>query len=117
MFPEDNARSISHALASVTLPPNVSPAERAFDVLVDEVKQFETALTEGEAVGAMLASFGQAIKLQISSISRAGQFFCFDGLTEQGDEARLVQHFTQTSILLVKLKNELPRRPIGFVAD
>jgi len=55
--------------------------------------------------------------LQISSISRAGQFFCFDGLTEQGDEARLVQHFTQTSILLVKLKSELPRRPIGFVAD
>jgi hypothetical protein len=85
--------------------------------LVDEVKQFETALADGEVVGAMLASFGQAVTLQISSVSRAGQFFCFDGLTDRGDEARLVQHFTQTSILLIKLKTDLPRRPIGFVAS
>jgi len=116
--PADNARSIARALANVTaLPPlGKSASEYAFDVLVDEFKQFEAALADGEAVGAMLASFGQAITLQITGVSRTGQFFCFDGMTEHGDQARLVQHFTQTSVLLVKMKTEDARRPIGFVS-
>lgn len=116
--PNDYAGSVTRALKNATTIPEMkSPTEYAFEALVDEVRQFEGALSEGEVVGAMLASFGQSITLQISSISRSGQFFCFDGLTGDGDQARLVQHFTQTSVLLVKLKTELPRRPIGFVAN
>ncbi|KVP77519.1 hypothetical protein WJ92_02770 [Burkholderia ubonensis] len=97
--------------------PVIKPlGEYAFETLVDEIKAFEASLAEGEAVGGMLASFGKAVTLQITRIAVSGQFICFDGVTESGDNARLVQHFTQASLLLVKLtKPVAPPNPIGFV--
>ncbi|CAD6548639.1 hypothetical protein LMG27952_04761 [Paraburkholderia hiiakae] len=98
-----------------TIPTIEPPHVYAFKTFVEEVRAFETSLVEGEAVGAMLASFGKSVMLQITQISRAGQFFCFDGITENGDSARLVQHYTQASILLIKLQTNEASRPIGFV--
>ncbi|PRH46369.1 hypothetical protein C6V05_20780 [Burkholderia multivorans] len=103
-------------VAAFKLPDMKTAGEYAFDTLVNEVKAFEESLAEGEAVGGMLASFGKAITIQITRIALSGQFVCFDGLTENGDDARLVQHFTQASLLLVKLaKPVAPPNPIGFV--
>jgi hypothetical protein len=90
------------------------PQVYAFNTLVEQVRQFEATLRDGETVGAMLASFGQSVTLNIQNILRAGQYFCFEGTTTDGDEARLVQHFTQASIPLIKMKVEQPRTPIGF---
>jgi hypothetical protein len=96
------------------IPP--TPAEQAFESLTNQIRIFERALTGSEAVGAMLASFGQSVLLQVHTVSRAGQFVCMEGINSNGDEARLVQHFTQVSLMLTKIKvaPEKPRRPIGF---
>ncbi|WP_176331659.1 MULTISPECIES: DUF6173 family protein [Burkholderia cepacia complex] len=98
------------------LPVIKTASEYAFDTLVEEIKAFEASLAGGEAVGAMLASFGKEVTIQITQIASAGQFICFDGVTADGSHARLVQHFTQASLLLVKLaKPVAPANPIGFV--
>ncbi|MDC6130786.1 DUF6173 family protein [Burkholderia gladioli] len=93
-----------------------SPSERAFETIANEINAFQSELGEGEAVGAMLASFGKVVTLQITGIAQTGQFICFDGVTDAGDQARLVQHFTQASVLLIKLKQPVaPVAPIGFI--
>jgi hypothetical protein len=116
--PAENLRAQIDAMVKVINPPPVrSAAELAFDTIISETKTFEESLQDGEVVGAMLASFGREVTVQISSISRSGQFFCFDGISDAGDEVRLVQHFTQTSLLFVRLKRPGIRNPIGFTSD
>lgn len=97
-----------------SIPPRANPAELAFETIAQKIAAFEKTLNNTEAVGTLLASFGQSILLSIHRVSRAGQFICMEGLTSNGDEASLVQHYTQTSLLLLKVKAEEPRRPIGF---
>lgn len=94
-----------------------SPAEQAFQTLVNQIRLFEASTSDGEVVGAMLASFGQSVTIHIHQLRQSGQFICMDGLTASGDKATLVQHFTQASILLIKVPL-LPteeKRPIGFM--
>lgn len=91
--------------------------EYAFENVCREIVSFERTLSETEAVGCYLASFGQSILLNIRSVSLSGQFICMEGITNDGNDARLIQHFTQTSILLIKMKSEEPRHPIGFLRN
>lgn len=97
------------------MPP--TPAEHAFGSIKKQITQFEQSLAASEAVGVMLASFGQSTLLNVHTVSLSGQFICMDGANSDGHQARLVQHFTQVSLLLVKvqLAPEKPRRPIGFI--
>ncbi|NML31152.1 DUF6173 family protein [Paraburkholderia antibiotica] len=104
-------------LPAAPLPEIKTPVEYAFETLRAEIEEFQDSLENGEAVGGLLASFGKTISLQITRLTLSGQFFCFDGIIETGEEARLVQHFTQTSVLLVKVRTEKPTRPIGFLAQ
>lgn len=79
---------------NVRIPP--SPAEQAFETLARKIAEFEKTLSEQEAVGSYLASFGQSVHLQIQRVTRAGQFICMEGVLSDGSEASIVQHFTQT---------------------
>lgn len=99
------------------IPDFKSQQEYAFDTLVEEIRAFERTLARTEAVGTLLASFGQSVMLNIRTVKRAGQFICMEGITGDGSEASLVQHYTQTSMLLLKVKTEEPRRPIGFTTE
>lgn len=94
-----------------------SPQEYAFNTLVEQLKQFEEETSDEEVVAAMLASFGQSVIIHIHAIRRAGQFFCLEGVTEDGKKATLMQHYTQTSLLLLKAPKAPTeqKRPIGFV--
>ena len=89
-----------------------------FRHLVDQVTEFEEALDTEHEVGAMLASFGQAITLHVNRLSFIyPKLIVFDGLLEGGESARLVQHVGQLSFLLLKVKRlnpSEPRLPIGF---
>ncbi|WP_186205904.1 DUF6173 family protein [Burkholderia gladioli] len=106
----------SLANAMPKMPVLKSIGEYAFESLVEEVKAFEASLSAGEAVGALLASFGTAVTIQISQLSCKDQFICFDGTTPDGNHARLVQHYTQASMLLVKLTAPtVEPAPIGFI--
>lgn len=99
----------------VEIPIPLSPAEQAFKTLASTIAKFEKTLKAEEAVGSLLASFGQSVHLQIHEVSRSGQFICMRGALSDGSEATIVQHFTQTSLMLVKVKTEVPRSPIGFI--
>jgi hypothetical protein len=101
-----------------SMPPRPpSPAESAFNTLVEQIREFETTLTDEEAVGSLLASFGQSVHLNINSVRRVGQFIRMDGTLADGGQASLVQHFTQISVLLLKVNTEEPRKPIGFITE
>lgn len=96
-----------------------SPQAYAFETLVEQIKLFESETSDKEVVAAMLASFGHSVTIHIHSIRRAGQFFCLEGVTEEGKAATLMQHYTQTSLLLLKLPiaPEEKKRPIGFITS
>ncbi|WP_143018489.1 DUF6173 family protein [Cupriavidus sp. YR651] len=104
---------------SPILRPPPAPEVLAFNSLVTRIREFEANLAETETVGAMLASFGSSVHLQLRTISRQGQFVCLEGTTEDGGEATLVQHYTQVSVLLVKVTVAEPaqKRPIGFSSE
>ena len=106
-------------MPSLDLTPLKTPQEYAFDTLVKQIKLFEQETSELEVVAAMLASFGHSVTIHIHSIRRAGQFFCLEGITQEGAHATLMQHYTQTSLLLLKvpIAPEEKKRPIGFVTD
>lgn len=119
MFPENKLPAGFARSLTPQLPDIKSPQEYAFISLVDQIKQFESGLGDGEVVGAMLASFGQSVLIHIHSLSRAGQFFCLEGATEDGSAATLIQHYTQASLLLLKIPKAATeeKRPIGFLQD
>lgn len=99
------------------LPIIKSPPEYAFDSLVDQIKHFEARTSEVEVVAAMLASFGQSVTIHIHQLRLSGQMICMEGVTNDGNPATLVQHFTQASILLLTVPKAPTeqKRPIGFV--
>lgn len=101
------------------IPDIKSPQEYAFITIIEQLKLFEKETSDEEVVSAMLASFGHSVTLQIQSIRRAGQFLCLEGITADGEKATLMQHYTQTSLLLIKtIKSPQEiKRPIGFVTD
>jgi hypothetical protein len=81
--------------------------------------EFEATTRDDEVVAAMLASFGQSMTIHIHSIRRAGQLFCMEAATSEGDAATLVQHFTQVSVLFLKvpIATAEQKRPIGFISN
>lgn len=104
---------------SITLPDIKTPPEYAFLTIVEQLRQFESETGEEEVVGALLASFGQSVTLHIHSIRRTGQFFCLEGVTGDGEKATLLQHYTQASLLLLKVPKSASetKRPIGFISE
>jgi hypothetical protein len=99
----------------IELPEIKSPAEYAFLTVQEQVKAFEASLTGTEAVGVWVASFGRAFLIQVQSIKQNGQFFVFEGWNEEREECQVIQHFTQVSLMLTKMKPAVDKRPIGFV--
>ena len=67
-----------------------------------------------------LVNFGQAVTFHIEDIGYWNpSLISFRGHTEKGEPVELIQHVTQISILLMKMKREQPqqpKRPIGFAS-
>lgn len=101
------------------LPETKTPAEYAYESLAHQIKQFEAQTKDEEVVGAMLvASFGQSVVIHIRQLRLCGQMICMEGITDGGGPATLVQHFTQASILLLRVPKAPAetKRPIGFLS-
>jgi hypothetical protein len=91
-----------------------------YERLVEQIMQFQEQLKLDEEVGAYLASFGREIYLHIEQVEYSDPYYIiFSGTLENGQKARLVQHVSQTSILLMaaKVEPEANRKPyrIGFM--
>lgn len=94
-----------------------NPAEWAFVRLSKMVEDFESRLDKDEEVGARLVGLPGDGTMQIDDIGFWGpDFILFFGKNMDGKPVRLVQHYTQTNVLLSanKKPEERPARRIGF---
>jgi hypothetical protein len=89
------------------------PARRVFDTLVETIKSFESSLDNQHEVGVNIVSFGSSFILHVHSVNRLSEdIITFYGIDEDGQQAQLIQHVSQLSVLLIKVKKqqEQPQR-------
>lgn len=95
--------------------------ESAFDAIQEEIADFEEAYAadSDNVVLARLASFGREVIIQISEIHLRSQYFVVFGILENGTATRLIQHYTDFSMLLTAAPPfvETPKRTIGFTSS
>jgi hypothetical protein len=86
--------------------------------LVEWINNFDKGLEQEFEVGVRLVNFGQAVTFHLQGMGfRNPSLISFSGYTEQGEPVELIQHVSQISILLTKVKRQdtlQPKRPIGF---
>lgn len=94
-------------------------SDTQFEILKEQIQQFEMTLDAEHEVGLWLTNFGQTMLMQVTEISyRMPVLMVFKGYIN-GVESTLIQHVNQLSFLLTSVKTD-PERPkckIGFVPD
>ncbi len=99
-------------------PTNENWASEFHERLVTWINEFENSLDEEHEVGIRLVSFGQVLTFHLLDIGYWNpSLISFKGLTENNEPVELIQHVSQISILLQKVKRlnpEEPKRKIGF---
>jgi hypothetical protein len=89
--------------------------------LVKWINDFDSTLDQEHEVGVRLVSFGQTVVFHLDDMSYWNpSLISFQGTTEDGQPVELIQHVSQISILLMKLKRPDPTKPkrkIGFVPE
>ena len=101
-----------------TAPSKNNPAEWMFDRLVRLIDDFEKALSEEEEIGGRMVGAPGEGSFHIDDIGFWGpDLIMFYGKNREGRPVRLIQHYTQLSVLLTSMpkekEKEQPRR-IGF---
>ena len=89
--------------------------------LVKWIDDYDSSLDQDHEVGVRLVSFGQTVVFHLNDISYWNpSLISFIGLTNEGEPVELIQHVSQISILLMKLKRldtSKPKKKIGFRAE
>jgi hypothetical protein len=97
-----------------------SAAECMFKKLMAHIADFETSLMPDQEVGATMVSFGDK-PFYISGIGYHGNdMIIFYGATPQGQPVKLMQHVTQTNVMLTvmaKRKDHKEAKRIGFHSE
>lgn len=105
----------------IELPQDPRLANAMCGRLVEQIKDFEANLSENEEVGARLAAFGSSILLHIRDISwHNPDLLILEGVIDgSGDRAKLMQHVSQTNLLLVAVRPPAGQKPVrvGFNLD
>jgi hypothetical protein len=83
------------------------------------IEDFDRSLDKDYDVGVQLVSFGQALIFRLDNIGYWNpSLISFSGsTTDSNAPVKLIQHVSQISVLLMRLKRsdpEAPKRPIGF---
>ena len=103
--------------AAKSVPAKNNPAEWMFDRLVRMIDDFEKGLSDEEEIGGRLVGAPGEGSFHIDDIGFWGpDMIMFYGKNHYGRPVRLIQHYTQLSVLLTSMpkEKEKPRR-IGFV--
>lgn len=90
-----------------------------FELLREQIKEFEASLDSEHEVGIWLTNFGQSVLMQVTEVSyRMPVLMIFKGYVD-GVESTLVQHVNLLSFLITSVKKEpdRPKRKIGFSTD
>ena len=102
----------------IKMPVDQNLASEFHTRLIKWIHDFDNELDQEYEVGARLVNFGQTITFHLHDIGYWNpSLISFSGNMENGDPVELIQHVSQISILLIKMKREdptLPKRPIGF---
>ena len=95
-------------------------ASEFYKRLTQWIQDFDAILDEEYEVGVRLVSFGQAVTFHLQNMGYWDpSLIAFQGSTNKGDPVELIQHVSQISILLIKLKRtdtSQPKRPIRFAS-
>lgn len=96
---------------------NYKNADYQFEILSNQIKEFQDSLDDEHEVGMLLASFGQSILLSVTKIGYTNpSIIHFHGFVN-GNNAHLIQHVNQLNFLLTSVPKESPEKPprrIGF---
>ena len=98
------------------VPAKNNPAEWMFDRLIRMIADYEKGLSEDEEIGGRLVGAPGEGSFHIDDIGFWGpDMIMFYGKNSHGRPVRLIQHYTQLSVLLTSMpkEKEKPRR-IGF---
>lgn len=108
---------------NVLIPPKppsaYSYSDTQFDILKEQIREFEATLDAEHEVALLLTNFGQSVLMQVTEISyRMPVLMVFKGYVN-GTESTLIQHVNQLNFLLTAVKKdpERPKNKIGFVSD
>ena len=122
---QNNFRDLLTSVGSINYPileppRNKQLADYQFEVLVDSIRNFESNLDDNHEVVLKLASFGQAVLMNVTMIgySNPSIIHFYGYVNEQKSE--LIQHVNQLSFLLMSAEKTDPCKPpnrIGFVSD
>lgn len=89
--------------------------------LTQWINKFDESLDPDYEVGIRLVNFGQTIVFHLKNIGYWNPaLISFSGHNEDGEPVELIQHISQISILLMKLKRADPTTPktkIGFATE
>ena len=115
-----NIPQIDYTAFIPTEPPSAySYSDTQFEILKEQIENFELTLDSEHEVGIWLTNFGQSMLMQVTEISyKMPVLMVFKGYVNDV-ESTLIQHINQLSFLLTAVKTdpERPKRKIGFVAD
>ncbi|MBE5857441.1 MAG: hypothetical protein E7296_07780 [Lachnospiraceae bacterium] len=91
-------------------------ADTQFEILKEQIQEYEDSLDAEHEVGIMMTNFGQSVLMQVTNISyKDPVLIIFRGFVN-GQESVLVQHINQLNFLLTRVSKEpnRPKRTIGF---
>lgn len=97
-------------------PSELNPASWAHERIVRSIAKFEERLDDAQEIGARLVSFSSREVIQIDDVGFWGpDIVIFYGKNAEGHPVELLQHVSQTNVLLVAVPKtgNIPRR-IGF---
>lgn len=98
-------------------PASISPAQSAYERLVEFIRAFEADLNANEEVAMGFAGSDAGV-VSIEGLGyHAPDIITFYGRDEEGVKTQLIQHVSQLSVILravPKIAPEIPARRIGF---
>jgi hypothetical protein len=96
-------------------------ASEFYTRLVTAINEFDEKLDEAHEVGARLVNFGASVTIHLTGLGYHNpSLIKFFGKTDNGEPVELIQHVSQISILLIKVKRtdlSGPKRKIGVQSD
>lgn len=101
-------------------PDKYKRADYQYELILEQIKDFEDTLDDEHEVGIQLASFGQSILMNVTSIGYSNPYLIvFYGFVN-GNRSTLIQHMNQLNFLLTAVQKAEPSEPprrIGFAID
>ncbi|WP_339303992.1 DUF6173 family protein [Paenibacillus sp. FSL R5-0519] len=95
-------------------------ADTQYEILMEEIRDFEKNLTPNEEIALQLASFGQSVMMNVTDIGYHNPSLMFFHGYVNGQRSQLIQHVSQLSFLITVVPKSDPERParrIGFIQE